>query len=160
MAKKKVSRFESWDEVGVAIGNIGQCRMRIKKAENALNASIAELKASYEEQIKEDLETAEDLEEQVKLFTNAHKADFADRKTKEFVYGEVGFRKSTEIITRNVKAIIEALKQHKMDDCIKVSEKLDKDVMATYDDKALTAVGAKRSEKDNYFMKIYEERLG
>lgn len=160
MAKKKVSRFENWDEVATSLKNIGQCRMRIKKAENALNASIAEMKESYEEQIKEDLETAEDLEEQVKLFTNAHKADFADKKTKEFTYGKVGFRKSTEIITRNVKAIIEACKQHKMIDCIKVSEKLDKDVMATYDDKALTAVGAKRSDKENYFMQVYEERLG
>lgn len=160
MAKKKISRFENWDEVAIALKSIGECRMRIKKAEIALNTSIADMKESYADRVKEDLETAEDLEEQVKLFTNAHKSDFTDKKTKEFTYGKVGFRKSTEIITRNVKAIIEACKQHKMTDCIKVSEKLDKEAMDKYTDEALVAVGARRADKDNYFMEIAEERLG
>ena len=84
MAKKKISRFENWDEVAIALKNIGECRMRIKKAEIALNTSIADMKASYEERVKDDTAVAEDLEEQVKLFTTAHKADFADKKTKEF----------------------------------------------------------------------------
>ena len=56
------------------------------------------------------LEEKELLEKNIKEFTEYKVAEFKEKKTKDFTFGQVGFRKSTSIITRNVKAIIEALK--------------------------------------------------
>nr|DAZ26000.1 MAG TPA: hypothetical protein [Caudoviricetes sp.] len=159
MAKKNKSRYETWDEVAVALRDMRDIALRRKKAEIQMNNAITSIKAPYEEQDKAEAKVYEELAEQVKLFTQSHKSAFVDRKTREFAFGKVGFRKTTEIVTRNVKTIIEAAKQHAMTDIIKVTEKLDKTAMEQYNDEALAAIGAKRRESEKYFCDLNIEEL-
>ena len=156
MAKKEVSRFTDWSKVDEALGVIRKNTILIKRAEALMNDKITDIKRAYEDKVSPLTAENKDLEKQLELFTKAHIREFTDKKTREFTYGRVGFRKVSEIVTRNIKAIIGACRQHGMDDCIRISEKLDKEALEKYNDAALVAVGAHRKEAEKYFYDIRE----
>ncbi len=159
MAKIRVSKFGSWKEVDDALGRIRENTITIRRAESAMNNQITMVKDAFSEKVEPLRTEIAELEQEIELFTKAHIGEFTDRKTKEMTYGKVGFRKVSEIVTRNVKAIIEACKQHGMTDCIKVSEKLDKEALEKYTDSAIETVGAHRKEAEKYFYDIDMEEL-
>lgn len=153
MAKKEM-KFKSWDDVARALGRMREIELERRRAEILMNDAIREIKERYIEKTAAAAAEAEELERETELFVKANKAEFEDKRTREFAYGKVGFRRTTEIVTRNVKAIIGALKQYNMSDCINVKESIDKEALGKYDDEALRAVGASRKEKDKYFCEI------
>lgn len=161
MATKKIKEtlFKSWDDVGKALEVISEVDQKIAAAEIVLNNRINAIKGEFEDSTRDLIKQKKELETAIQEFTEANIGEFVDSKTKPMTFGEVGFRKTTSIITRNVKAIIEALKQHKMFDCIDTTEKINKDELSKYDDAAILKIGAKRKVKDAYFYKIYSERI-
>lgn len=162
MAKKKEkSNFNSWEQVGNALLEITQINNRVKAAEVQMEQDKLVIMNAYEQKVRDDLAHKAQLEKDMRLYTEEHMDEFTELKTKKFTYGSVGFRKKTDIITRNVKAILEALKQHKMMDCIttKITESINKTKLAEYDDDALKKVGARRTESEKYFYEVPEEKL-
>lgn len=162
MAKKKeTSKFTSWDEVAAALRDMRDIELRRKKAEVNMNNAMTHIKAQYEENDKPEKAAFEALEKQVMLFTKEHEADFIDKKSREFTFGTVGFKVTTEIITNNIKAIIGALKNKGMTDCITttVTEKINKGKLSEYSDEAIKAVGARRRTEEKYFYKLNLESL-
>lgn len=159
--EKEKSNFTSWEQVGNALCEITQINTRVKAAEVQMERDKLTITNAYEQKVRDDLAHKEQLEKDMKLYTKEHIDEFTDLKTKKFTYGKVGFKKSTEIVTRNVKAILEALKRNKMLDCIttKVTESINKTKLGEYDDKALLKVGAKRKESEKYFYEVPEEKL-
>jgi phage host-nuclease inhibitor protein Gam len=124
-----------------------------------LNKSIDSLKEEADRAASPLLAQKEKLEIDIEQFTESKKAEFKDVKSKKFLYGTVGYRKASSLITRNVKAIIEALKQHRMIDCINTTEKINKEELEKYDDEALKKVGAKRKVVDKFYYELNEERI-
>ncbi|MGF9798638.1 host-nuclease inhibitor Gam family protein [Brevibacillus agri] len=160
MSKKKAAPlYQSWDEVNNAMRQIAEIDRTIQATEAELNRKIGELKAEAESVAAPLLAEKAELEKHIQAFTESRIDEFKDSKTKFLTFGEVGFRKATSIVTRNVKAIIEALKQNRMTDCIKVSESIDKEELAKYDDPSLERVGAKRKIEDKFFYKPSVERI-
>lgn len=153
MAKKE-SKFKTWDDVAGALGRLREIELERRRAEILMNDAIRDIKERYSEKTAQGAAEKEELEKETELFVKAHKAEFEEKRTREFAYGKVGFRRTTEIVTRNVKAIIGALRQYNMAECINVKESIDKDALAKYDDEALKTVGASRKEKDKYFCEI------
>lgn len=160
MAKKKATPvYQSWDEVNEGLRALVEIDQHIYLTEATMNNEINALKKDAELKIKPLLERKEQLEKNIQEFTESRMDEFKDSKTKSLTFGEVGFRKTTSIVIRNVKAVLGALKLHKMNDCIKVTETIDKEELAKYEDEALAKVGAKRSTKDNFFLKPTIERI-
>lgn len=160
MAKKKTEPvFKSWEQVNEALKGISKIEQTLKVHEAKLNEDINAIKNKAESNTVMLLEEKKRLEKNVQEFTKANIAEFKDNKTKDFTFGQVGFRKSTSIVTRNVKAIIEALKNNKMLECITIKESINKDELAKYDDESLNKVGAKRKVQDKFFYKVDEERI-
>lgn len=156
---KKEPAFKSWDEVSQALKIIGELDRKIQAAESSMNERIDRIKTDTENLVNPLVAQKTELETNMEEFTKYHVAEFKEAKSKEFTYGTVGFRKATSVITRNVKAIIEALKQNKMTDCITVIEKLNKEELEKYDDESLQKVGAKRKAGDKYYYKLSVERI-
>lgn len=156
---KKISEFTAWDGVADALREIAGINNRISAAEAAMNSAIDEIKRNYDKKVAEDAERKAEIEKDIELYVKAHQSEFTEKKSKEFTFGKVGFRKSTEIVTRNVRAIIEALKAHGMTDCIVITERIDKNALEKYDDRAILAVGARRKEGEKYFCEVTEEKL-
>lgn len=159
MAKNELSKFKAWDEVAIAMKELADIEVSVKQAEALMNQSITDIKKAYEEKVSGEICRKAELEKQIELYTKEHISEFTDKKSKDFTFGKVGFRKTTEITTRNVRAIIEACKQNLMYDCIITKESLDKDALSKYDDAALMTVGAKRKETEKYYMEIKLEEL-
>lgn len=162
MAKKKKNKepvYRSWEDVDNALKLIADLDHRVREAENIMNQRIDRIKEETLRDMAPLINQRKELENAIEEFTEYSKYDFKESKTKKFTFGEVGFRKTTSIVTRNVKAIIEALKQHKMNDCIDVKESINKQKLDDYDDKALEVIGAKRKSEDNFFYNIYTERI-
>lgn len=160
MAKKKTEPvFKEWSQVEEALKQISKIQQTIKVNEAKMNQDIDSIKATIQNEAKPLLEEKERLEKNIKEFTEANIEEFTDKKSKEFTYGQVGFRKTTTLITRNVKAILEALKNNNMLGCITVKESINKDELSKYDDESLSKIGAKRKTEDKFFYNIDEERI-
>lgn len=157
--KKKDTVYQSWEEVDAALKEVCEIELEITNKEVEMNSRINQLKDEVQGTIFRLRERKKELETNVEEFTNARIEEFKTSKTKFLTFGEVGFRKATGIITRNVKAIIEALKRHRMNDCIIVKETIDKTELAKYDDEALARVGAKRKKGDEFYYKLSLERV-
>ncbi|MCD9025769.1 host-nuclease inhibitor Gam family protein [Cohnella silvisoli] len=161
MAKKKIETpvLTDWEQVNEALRDLIEIDQQVYLAEATMNNQINQLKQAAELKVKPLLARKEKLEKNILIFTASRADEFKVLKTKNLTFGEVGFRKSTSIIVRNVKAIIEALKQNRMTDCIKVTETLNKEELEKYDDVALQKIGAKRKTDDRPFFKPSIERI-
>lgn len=160
MAKKKAEpKFQTWEQIDEALKSISKIDQTVKIHEAKMNDDINMIKGRVQNITTPLLEEKELLEKNIKEFTESKVAEFKEKKTKDFTFGQVGFRKSTSIITRNVKAIIEALKNNKMADCIIAKESINKEELAKYDDASLEKIGAKRKVGDVFFYKVDEERI-
>lgn len=160
MARKiKKLTFKSWEEVDAALKELATLGTLIAEGEAMMNKEINRIKSIYDEKCKTLLDQKNVLEVNIQEFTESKIGEFTDSKSKKFMFGEVGFRKTTSIVARNIKAIIEALKQNKMHDCIDVKESLNKDKLSEYDDVAIEKVGAHRKIEDKFFFKIETERI-
>lgn len=159
MAKKVVPVYADWGQVDEALKMISKIDQTVAIHEAKMNEDIDSIKARVQSILTPLLQERETLEKNIKEFTESRMDEFKESKSKKFTFGTVGFRKSTEIITRNVKAIIGALKNNKMYDCIIVKETINKDELAKFDDAAIEKVGAKRKIDDKFYFEIDKERV-
>jgi len=160
MAKKaKVLAFNTWEQVDGALKELATLGTMIAEGEALMNKEIDRIKSIYDEKCKSLLGHQKVLEANIKEFTKSRISEFTDSKSRKFMFGEVGFRKTTKITAKNVKAILEALKQNKMHDCIDVTESLNKDKLSEYDDASIEKIGAKRKVEDKFYYKIDTERI-
>ena len=158
MGKKK-SSIESWDEVGILLKEMADNQVYVNRLEAKMNSEITDVKERYNGMSRESLERISVIKEEILLFVSEHKKEFTEVKSREFTFGKVGLRKSTEIVTRNVKAIMEALKAHGMNDCINVKESINKDVLKNYSDEKIESVGAHRKESERAYCEVNLEKL-
>lgn len=159
MASKKEPTFKSWDDVDNALKLISDIDKRLVEAQVVMNERIDKIKAESINNVRSIIYQKKQLEAAVEEFTKANITEFKEAKTRKFAFGEVGFRKTTSIVIRNVKAVLGSLKQHRMFDCIDTKESINKEKLADYSDEALEKIGAKRKAEDTYFYNIYTERI-
>ncbi len=160
MAKPKgLLVFRNWDEVNQALKEVGDIDRTVTRIEADMNRRINDIKAEAERDAADLLSRRKILETNIQEFTESYSDEFKVTKSKKFMYGSVGFRKVNSIAIRNIKAVIEALKQNKMTDCISISEKINKEELEKYDDVSLSKIGAKRKVEDKFFYELAEERI-
>lgn len=160
MAKQKgLLVFRNWDEVNQALKEVADIDRKVTRIEADMNNKINDIKADAERAATSLLERKKILETNIKEYTESYADEFKVTKSKKFMYGTVGFRKTSKITMKNIKAIIEALKQNKMLDCITVTEKINKEELEKYDDASLEKIGVKRNVKDRFFYELSEERI-
>lgn len=150
--------LRSWDEVDQALREIGLIDLDVEAMEAEFNRQVADLKSALEERAKPLLERKDYLGRLIKEFTEDRRAELKG-KTKELNFGKLGFRQTTQIVLRNVKAILSALKARGMDDCIIVKEQVSKEALRGYDDQVLASLGVQRKVEDVFWYEPDRERL-
>jgi phage host-nuclease inhibitor protein Gam len=150
--KKDVEIFESWEQVDAALRRMGELTITIQKAEGAMNVKINEAKAEAENKTVRLKDEYKALESRIQAFCEAHKDEFAKKRSKELVFGVVKFRVATSIVLKVGKdACIKALKALGLTDCIRVKEEVDKETVdKLLDDITLAKVGASRKTVDKF----------
>ena len=99
------------------------------------------------------------MELQLKEFTVLNKADLKG-KTKEMPFGRVGFRLSTKLVLpKVVETVINSLKKYGMADCVVVKETVNKEILKTYDEATILAVGASLKKEDTFWYETKQEKI-
>jgi len=151
--------LKSWTEVDDTLREIGRIDLEIESMEAEYNRKITDLKEELANQAQPLQERKAFLERLVKEFAESHKDDLDGRKSRELNFGRIGFRQSTKVILRNVKAIIAALKARGMTDCIVIKEEVSKDTLKKYDPATVEAVGAKIKTEDVFWYEVNRDKL-
>jgi phage host-nuclease inhibitor protein Gam len=150
--------LKCWDDVNLNMKEIGECQMEIERIEADMNAKISDIKLEAEMEAKPHKERIKKLEIQIKEFVEMNKSEL-DGKSKVLNFGKTGFRKSTKIVTRGVAKIIKNLKAFGMNDCIKIKESINKEVLKKYSDEEIAKVGATKKVQDVFWYEVDKEKL-
>ncbi len=154
-------RIKNWDDVDLTLKELAELEGKIEKLEVEMNDEISDLKLDYQDKFSPLLTKIKDLGKDLKKFVKANRGDLGAKKSRESIFGKVGFRKSTSItIPRGTEeAIVNALKARKMMSCIITKENVNRDVLVTCDDHIIEEVGAVKNVKNTFWYETARESL-
>jgi phage host-nuclease inhibitor protein Gam len=150
--------LKNWDDVDITLKEIAECELEIEKITTEMNEKIHDIKLEADMKAKPYQERIERLGLYVKAFVEDNKAEI-DGKTKQLNFGKTGFRLSTKLVLRKVDKIIENLKKFKMEDCIKVKESVNKEVLKKYPESDIIKVGGTLKKEDVFWYETEREKL-
>lgn len=140
-------------EIECAMGNIN----------NDINVEINKIKERYVERLNELENERAFLTQQVSDFAENNKHEFSEKRSRELVFGTIGFRLSSSVSVPRAKAKIESLiksiKAYGFKDCIKYEEKVDKDALNELNDSELVKLGLTRKTTDNFRIDLNLEKI-
>ena len=152
--------LKSWEEVNESMKEMGYCQIALENAEADMQLRINQAKEDAEVIGKPLKNKIKELEKEISIFAEEHK-DEIEGKTKELHFGKVGFRLRTSISipTKKLESVIQKLKKLGMENCIKITENVNKDVLATYSEKEIAKVGAVRKTEDKFWCEIDRQKI-
>lgn len=152
--------LKNWEEVNESMKEIGYCHIALETTEADMQLRINQAKEDAEAIAKPLKDKIKKLEKEIAFFAEEHK-DEIEGKTKELNFGKVGFRICTSISipSKKLESIIQKLKKFGMENCIKVTESINKDVLGTYSEKEIAKIGAVRKTEDKFWLEINREKI-
>jgi phage host-nuclease inhibitor protein Gam len=143
-----------WPFADEYIRQIGNLQMQIKQAEEAAKDDINEVKAELAKKVKPPQDKIKLYVRSLEAFAALHKKDFGKKRSRKLSFGILGWRKSHPISIK--KNTLERIKQvftkAKQKMYIRVKESVDKEALAKLTEEQLASVGARRKEKDVFFV--------
>lgn len=168
MARKRLENtlpaLKSWDDVDYALMRIGSEQRSVEAIEAEMQIAIDRAKKEAADQAEPHKQLITQLEQQINAFTEEHRSDMGDKKSKTLNFGSVGFRKSTKITLPKAKTrlaeIIDMLRGRGMTDCIRVDDpKIDKEALKKYPESDIIAVGAGLKVEDVMWYEVDREKI-
>lgn len=141
-------------DIDTALRRICELTVNIEQLNGELTLEINALKEQKRSAVEKLVTEKTYLEQQITLFCEDNKALFAQKRSKEFTFGEIGYRISKSVSVPRVKtkleALITAIKSYGLKDCLSYTENVNKEALAELDDTDLARLGLKRIVKDNF----------
>lgn len=167
MARKKLEvpkPFASWEEADEALRQIGDAQRAIEAAEHRMQEHIDQAKEVAAAEALPYRTLISELEPRLNAFADLNREAMGARKSKELVYGIIGYRKSTKVVmpraAAKVQEIVSKLRQRGMTDCIVTPPaKVDKDALRKYPPNDIVAVGASLNVEDVFWYETKREEL-
>lgn len=153
--KEKKMKIENFKDIDLALKRVCELSVGIEKINGEVTLECNRIKEARKNEIERLDNEKKYIEQQITLFCEDNKHEFADKRSKEFTFGEIGYRISKSVSLPRVKAKIEALlsaiKAYGLaKECINYEEKPNKEALAELDDSDLVKLGLKRTIKDNF----------
>ncbi|MDL2327494.1 host-nuclease inhibitor Gam family protein [Ruminococcaceae bacterium OttesenSCG-928-A11] len=157
---KKEPVLQSWDDVDAALCKIRKAEHRIAKEQLALDKAIIAATEKSAEAVKPFQDEVKELGLHIKEFVTANR-EALDGKTKKLNFGSTGFRLSTKLVVPRGKEpdVIAALVAMGLDDCVKVTETIRKDVLKQKPQDVILAAGAYMKPSDEFWYETTQEEL-
>lgn len=147
-------RYTSFSDVDNDLKRLCELEIAIAEIEGEVTNKINDIKESYKQRIEELSNEASFIRQEIENYCEACKADFAEKRSKELVFGVIGYRVSKSVsLPRNkdrVRALIASIKKFGLRECIIYEENPNKDALVELDDTSLVKLGLKRVVKDNF----------
>ena len=148
-------QINSFSDVDVALRRLCEVSVGIEKINGEVTLECNRIKEARKSEV-ERLESEKSfLEQQITLFCEDNKAEFAEKRSKEFTFGEIGYRISKSVslprIKAKVESLLKAIKSYGLaKECIIYEEKPNKDALAELKDEDLVKLGLTRTVKDSF----------
>lgn len=158
-------KIESFADIDMALKRVCELSVGIEKINGEVTLECNRIKESRKNEV-ERLENEKNfIEQQITLFCEDNKHEFAEKRSKVFTFGEIGYRISKSVSIPRVKtkleALLNAIKAYGLGkECITYEEKPNKEALAELDDADLVKLGLKRTIKDNFRIVPKIESLG
>jgi phage host-nuclease inhibitor protein Gam len=156
---KPAGHFGSLEEADGALHQIALAERDAQIIKAQLDKDLAALKEERLPGISLLLATAAGLRADLENSAAEHPEWFLVKRSAELAHGAIGWHLVPFVkLLKKVESVVAALKCRKLLEAVIVKESPNKDVLATYDDETLAAVGAKKCTKNEFFIRLAEVR--
>ena len=160
--KKRIRR--SWNltdlaSVDQALGLLAEIEAGADRRQAELEARVANLRAEAAVEIGRSAELARGLRKTIEAWADENPEAFGSARSLALTHGRIGWRWTPPAIKllKKAESVIAALKSHGLADAVIVRESVNKDVLATYPDERLKEIGAKRTQREEFFVDLADE---
>ncbi|MEA4892628.1 MAG: host-nuclease inhibitor Gam family protein [Peptococcaceae bacterium] len=159
MARKRLPDqpvIRSWEEADQVLKEIASLEIELADIEGALNLKINAEKERADTEARPLRDRLELLGSQLKDFAETSRAEFGKAKSRQLTFGSLGWRASKAITIKKAltERIIGNLKRLGMDDCIKTTETISKEILSTYPDEKIIQAGATLKKADTFWYEV------
>lgn len=161
MARKRMGEpaLKSWEEVDGTLKQIREAEIELSKIAADAERCMIDIRQNAEEMAQPYKDQIKRMELQLKEFAVTNKADLTG-KTMEMPFGRVGFRMSTKLVLpKAVETVISQLRKNGMGDCITTKESVNKEILKTYDENTILAVGGSLKKEDTFWYETKQEKI-
>jgi len=153
--------LQTWDDVNQALKEIAEMEIRMEHITGEMNIKINEIKQAAKASSATLEAKKESLGKQLKEFAELNRPDFGKAKSKVLTFGELGFRASTSVTYNKAleEKIIENLRRLGMDDCVRITEDVNKEILKTYPVEKVIEAGAKLKRSDTFWFETDKQQL-
>jgi len=170
--KAIVPALADWSAVDVVLGQLCEIEARRDMMTGEMNEALARLRADFQAELDRLASEAKSREAQVQQYCEAHRAEFAQKRSRELTHGTVSFRfspPSCVLLNRkwkweSVKQAVKGAANSVLRKCIRVKEEIDKEaILAAYAAKKTSTaemadVGVKIASQETFGIELkYEE---
>ena len=145
---------QSWDEVDDALAKIGELDLQMKAEDLAAKREIKKIESGRDMALTTYAARRRELEIQIYVYMQRHRADFGKNKSKKLTYGTVDFRNDPSVVVERkgwtVGQIVAAIKERfgkAWKEYVTVKESLAKTKLRELSDEELAVVGLEKTEK-------------
>jgi phage host-nuclease inhibitor protein Gam len=158
-----MTKIGNWEGVDSTGKRLAELEVAIAKINGDATIQINEIKKIATDKAAALLVEKNALEQQITLFCEANKHEFADKRSKELNFITIGFRivKTVSLpkVKEKVAALIKTVKALGIKDCIRYEEILDRDAISELDDVTFAKLGIKRTIKDSFRIEVHLEKV-
>lgn len=151
MAKKAESIYNTWEDVNIALKELGELTIKKQKLEGEQTVKINEIKADFLIKAGAIKTQIAEIEKNIERFAMQNKSEFLKTRNKKLTFGIISFRLVKSVVCSCKEEAIKALKALNLDFCIRSKEELDKDEclkFAENDEKTLLKAGISIKAED------------
>lgn len=146
--------INSFEDVNLALKRVAELYVGIENINGEVTIKCNEIKESRAIEIKKLQDELNFVEQNIYTFCQDNKHEFAEKRSKVFTFGSIGYRISKSVSVPRTKEklenLIKAIKSYGLNECISYEEKINKDNLVELDDSSLVKLGLKRIIKDNF----------
>nr|DAT72033.1 MAG TPA: hypothetical protein [Caudoviricetes sp.] len=155
--------IKTFTDVDSALKRICELEVALADINGEITLKCNEIKDAHKAQVEKLDNEKKYIESQITAFCEENKAEFAEKRSKEFTFGKIGYKLSKSVslprIKEKVEKLIKALKSYKLEECITYEETINKDAIVELGDAELVKLGLKRVVKDNFRIETKIENL-
>ena len=146
--------IKSYEDVNLTLKRLAELSVALEKINGEVTLECNRIKESRASEVERINNEKKYLEQCITNFCEDNKGDFAEKRSKEFTFGTIGYKLTKSVtlprIKEKVEKLLVALKSYGCTKCIKYEETIDKDEIVELDDSTLVKLGLKRTIKYNF----------
>ena len=146
--------IKNYEDVNLTLKRLAELSVALEKINGEVTLECNRIKESRASEVERINNEKKYLEQCITNFCEDNKGDFAEKRSKDFTFGTIGYKLTKSVTLPRVKEKVEkllvALKSYGCTKCIKYEETIDKDEIVELDDSTLVKLGLKRTIKDNF----------